>query len=217
MNVKYVAPYIPPIDEMQASFTCPYCDVYAAHQFHNLAYYKHSKGYADFKDHAMSICSYCTYVVVWNRGTQQIIEPSSSIAPMPSNDMPDDIKQDFEEARQIVGVSPRGAAALLRLCVQKLMIHLGEKGKDIDDDIASLVKKGLPVRIQQALDTVRVIGNESVHPGQMDLKDDRETALKLFSLINIIIQNRITEPKEIEDLYNMLPQTKRDGITKRDA
>ena len=123
---------------------------------------------------------------------------------------------DFEEARKILADSPRGAAALLRLCVQKICIQLGETGKHIDTDIASLVSKGLSKTIQQALDIVRVVGNESVHPGQMDLTDNEGTARQLFDLVNLIAETRISEPKRIDALYQSLPESKRQGIENRD-
>jgi len=131
--------------------------------------------------------------------------------------MPEDIRADFNEAREIFFLSPRGAAALLRLAVQKLCIVLGESGKNINDDIASLVKKGLSVQIQQALDIVRVIGNDAVHPGQIDLNDDPATAESLFELVNLIIEEKISEPKRLKEMYDKLPATKRDAIAKRDA
>src|SRR5262249_11163434 len=134
-----------------------------------------------------------------------MIHPVATTAPLPNADMPDEVKADYAEASEIVGRSPRGAAALLRLAIQKLLRHLGEKGKNIDDDIAALVTKGLPATIQKALDTVRVIGNESVHPGTIDLRDEPETAAALFGLVNLIVQDRITQPKEIDTLYGKLP------------
>jgi hypothetical protein len=146
----------------------------------------------------------------------KLIYPSTSPASMPSEDMPEEIKTDYMEARAIINASPRGAAALLRLCVQKLMPILGEKGKNINEDIASLVKKDLPVKVQQALDSLRVIGNEAVHPGTIDLNDDRETALALFGLLNVIIDTMITQPNHINEIYNRLPSDKRDGIQRRD-
>ena len=76
-----------------------------------------------------------------------------------NQEMAADIKADFLEASSIVDQSPRGAAALLRMCVQKLMVHLGLKGRTLDDDIGELVKRGLDDRIKMALDVVRVVGN----------------------------------------------------------
>ena len=130
--------------------------------------------------------------------------------------MPELLLLDFEEARSILAKSPRASAALLRLCVQKLCIELGESGRNINDDIASLVSKGLPIEVQQALDIVRVVGNEQVHPGELDVRDDPALAVELFDLINFIIEDRIRRPKEIKKLYEKLPQSKRDAIEKRD-
>lgn len=106
---------------------------------------------------------------------------------------------------------------MLRLAIQKLCVELGEKGERIDDDIASLVKKGLAPTVQKAMDTVRVIGNEAVHPGILDLKDDRDTATKLFKLVNIISEQMISNPKHVEEIYGRLPEGKRKAIEKRDS
>ena len=160
-------------------------------------------------------CFSCEKFTIWNSG--KVIYPQFQYEFIPNRDMPNDIKSDYEEAAKILSISPRGSAALLRLCVQKLCKHLGEKGKNINEDIASLVRKGLDVRVQRSLDVVRVVGNDAVHPGQIDLKDDIATASQLFQLVNIITNTLITQPKEIDTLFDALPETKRKEITKRDA
>lgn len=63
---------------------------------------------------------------------------------------------------------------------------------------------------------MRVIGNDAVHPGQIDLRDDTKTAEKLFQLVNLIAEVMITQPKHVDELYESLPKTKKDQITKRD-
>jgi hypothetical protein len=143
--------------------------------------------------------------------------PDISCAPSPNDDLKDEIKLDYLEAASIAAKSPRGAAALLRLCVQKLCKQLGEEGKNIDKDIGSLVAKGLDVRVQQALDIVRVVGNESVHPGEIDVRDDPESVGILFTLVNAIADQMITQPKLHSKIYESLPKAKLDGIAARNA
>jgi uncharacterized protein DUF4145 len=113
--------------------------------------------------------------------------------------------------------SPRGEAGLLRLAIQKLCVELKQPGKNINDDIAELVRNGLPTGVQKALDSVRVIGNEAVHPGQIDFADTPEIAATLFSVVNFIVEKMISEPKEIEAIYQQLPAEKREAIQKRDC
>lgn len=144
------------------------------------------------------------------------VYPAASSAPMPSSDLPDNCWEDYMEARDIFARSPRGAAALLRLVVEKLCHQLGDPSKDINQNIALLVQNGLPQRVQQALDSVRIIGNAAVHPGIMDMEDESATVSSLFRLVNIIVEKMITEPKEIEDIFESLPESRRQGIAKRD-
>lgn len=163
----------------------------------------------------LSRCYSCGRLSVWV--STKIVYPTIVSAGTPPNDdLPAEVKADYNEARAIVDLSPRGAAALLRLCIQKLCKHLGEPGENLNDDIAGLVKKGLARRVQQALDIVRVIGNESVHPGQIDLRDDPATASRLFELVNLIAEKMITEPKHIDAMFNSLPEGKRRAVEARD-
>jgi hypothetical protein len=163
----------------------------------------------------LSQCYNCKQIAVWVH--DRLIFPPNKLHTQPNNDLPEDIKRDFNEAREIVDLSPRGAAALLRLCVQKLCKNLGEKGENIDADIGSLVKKGLSPTVQKALDIVRVIGNEAVHPGVLDLKDNRDVAVHLFGLVNAVCEQMISHPKKVEELYSsIIPERNRHAIERRD-
>lgn len=147
-----------------------------------------------------------------------MIFPSQRFEIEPNPDLQADIRADFLEASSILGDSPRGAAALLRLAIQKLLKQLGEKGENISHDIGSLVQKGLDIKVQKALDLVRVVGNNAVHPGTIDLKDNREIAVKLFSLVNRIAYDCITHPNEISALYDEhLTSDQKDAVVKRDT
>lgn len=171
--------------------------------------------YNDIENLYLSKCYVCGEIAVWVY--DNLVFPPERHGASPNVDLPEDVLADYEEARSILNLSPRGAAALLRLAIQKLCIFLGEKGKNIDSDIANLVAKGLNPLVQKSLDVVRVVGNEAVHPGVIDLKDDRDTATKLFTVVNIIAEQMISHPKHVDEMYGSLPDTKREAIAKRDG
>ncbi|MFA5877713.1 MAG: DUF4145 domain-containing protein [Candidatus Paceibacterota bacterium] len=210
---KYVQPGF-----NKKEFHCPFCGVYAHQEWYHQVVAATVPGRSltltATPPYNLCQCAHCKGISVWNG--RQLIFPVTSLAPAPNDDMPEDVKEDYFEASRIVALSPRSAAALLRLALQKMMPHLGERSADLDKDIGGLVKKGLPKKIQQALDSLRVIGNNAVHPGQMDLKDDKETANALFQLLNIVVDTMITQPRQISELYAKLPTGAREAIKKRD-
>ena len=162
-----------------------------------------------------SRCFNCNEISLWL--CDALIYPQKGEAPPANPDMPDDIRRDYDEASAVLDQSPRGSAALIRLAIQKLCKELGQPGKNINDDIGALVKGGLDSRVQQALDAVRVIGNNAVHPGQIDLRDDRATAETLFKLLNLIVDKTISEPKHVAEVYAALPEGAVKAIEKRDS
>ena len=226
-NALYIAP------EIDAKrFTCPYCNTIAEQKWDRCTFIKTVDGYDElkYKNYTaypnnesykgervrikVSTCQSCFKPHVWIDNT--MIQPKDSNVPVANADMPEKVKEVYDEAREVFPVSARAAAALLRLALQHLCIELGEKGKNINVDISEMVKKGLPVEIQQALDIVRVVGNNAVHPGELNLNDNKEIAIMLFNIVNFIVDNRIVQPKKIEAFYNSLPKGALDGINSRD-
>jgi hypothetical protein len=164
-----------------------------------------SKSSSDYEVQNLSLskCLTCEEVCLWK--SEEMIFPPPASAFVPNVDIPDHIQADFIEAAAIVEKSPRGAAALLRLCMQKLFRHLGCTGKDLTKDVDSLVLKGLNSRVREALEVVRIIGDHTILPGRMDLRDDAATAISLFNLVNIIADQMISQPKNLSGLLSSLP------------
>jgi len=201
--------FVPP-EYMKNAFNCPFCNVYATQVWGKIDA-KIDNHYIRFPDSKVSRCSHCMNFCLWKEGIP--IYPDISQAPLPNPDLPRDIKKDFEEARAIMNTSPRAASGLLRSCIRKLCIHLGEKGKTMDNDIDALLMKGLNPKIIKSLDKVRVTGKDAVPPGTIDTRDNLSVALQLSQLINIISSAMITQARLLDEL-NETTETKRRELGK---
>lgn len=165
---------------------------------------------------SIAICQACNNFSIWVN--ENIVYPKNIPIEPPNDDLNDEIKSLYNEASRIFLDSPKGSTALLRLALQMLLKQIGKEGKNINNDIKELVESGLSSKIQRALDLLRVVGNNAVHPGQINLDDNSEIALKLFKILNIISDEMITKPKEIDTLYNdIVPDETKEHIDQRDG
>lgn len=160
-----------------------------------------------------SCCFSCKRIALWSMGT--LLWPNSELPEEANPDMPDDTKVIYDEARNVAKSSPRAAAALLRLCVEKLMSDFN--GKNLNEKISDFSKKTNNEKIQKALDVVRVAGNNAIHAGMIDSNDNNETCNTLFSIVNIITSETITKEKMITQMYENLPDETIIAISKRDG
>lgn len=210
--------YVEPKKGLQA-FTCPHCHTMSQMEFATYKFQSDVRAAASgvlTVDNVLYVakCECCGRKIIW-LGDQYLYPETCEI--VPNKDMPASVKRLFEEAGSIYMRSPRAACALLRLAIDKLCYELGETDRDINVNIGALVKKGLPPSIQKALDIVRVVGNKAVHPGQIDIDiESKETAITLMKLVNLITYKMISEPKEIDELFEKLPDTAKQSIEKRD-
>lgn len=222
---KYVAPTF-----KGAAYHCPHCNTYS-HMLWGSLVSNRSKGYPKEIHYICATCSHCDKENIWRvtslyksdlpflsrSQNGDMIYPDTMIAPTPSDDMPDDIKEDYLEAASIYQKSPRGAVALLRLGLQKLCVHLGGEGKNINADLAKLAEDELvSKKLIRSADIIRIVGNNAVHPGTISDDDFEDVSFKLFALINMIVQQGITEPKEVDNMFGSLPEGPRQAAENRD-
>lgn len=206
--MKYINPAV-----FEGSFTCPHCGSIAQQKWWSIGWNGNNYMSEESNELRIGNCTHCYQNTLWI--IDKMYYPDSGNVPFPNFEMPESVKSIYLEAASVYSKSPRGSAALLRLGIQILCKELGESGKNINNDIAELVKKGLPQIVQQSLDIVRVTGNDAVHPGQI-ATDDSEVVIQLFNLTNVIVEYMIALPKRVSGIYSNLPTDKVDAIKQRD-
>ena len=94
-----------------------------------------------------------------------LIHPKKKCKPL-SNDIPPEYQKDFNEALDVLEISPKASAALSRYCLQRLLVEKGGVTKrDLYDQIQEVLDSNqLPSHLSTDIDAIRAIGNFGAHP-----------------------------------------------------
>lgn len=150
----------------------------------------------------ISECHSCSRIALWIG--HDIVYPPRGTAPKAHPDTPPDIKELYDEASGIYNQSPRGAAALIRVAVEKLCrdicINLKISGADkrpLGDLVNELKEKyRFDEEIIIMINNAKIIGNDAVHPNLFNIEDNTAMANLLFGTINGIVARTISYEEE---------------------
>ena len=132
-----------------------------------------------------SSCHSCNRFSIWVRG--------ELVFPTRIDKTPEFVEEDFDEAAAILNKFPRGATALMRVCIQKLVHLLEEDGNALNQRVASLVRKGLEMEMQQAMEVLQVLRADPVQLGRLETQGDKETALRFLDSLKAVLERRMSE------------------------
>jgi hypothetical protein len=228
--------------KMGFNFTCPYCQTKTTINQDRLVEQKIK--YTEKKEYKMlkfslitcpnELCERTTilmesYFVTFIYGSWQKvgetikikrIEPEFSYIHYPDY-IPEQIRQDYEEACKIVSLSPKASATLSRRCLQGMIrdFHNVEK-KNLVDEI-NAIKNDLGTDIFSALHNLRSIGNIGAHPERdinLIVEIDEGEAQKLIKFIELLMDKwyikREEERKMLEEINQIAidKQNEKKGI-----
>jgi Domain of unknown function (DUF4145) len=173
-------------------FVCPHCGVDAQQVWQDADFPARGTGEVD-QALMRAQCVLCGGRSYWISG--EMVWPHPTLGLPPPDDLPEDLHALYNEARAVAPISPRSAAALLRLLVDRLIASLGAPDGTLSERIASLATGGyLPTQVVEGLTACRVHGPEALPPGQIDpdTEDDPGVVLLLCRLVDSIVDTAIT-------------------------
>ncbi|SEB83144.1 DUF4145 domain-containing protein [Microbacterium hydrocarbonoxydans] len=175
------------------------------------------RAYSDESTWWGSICAACRRLTVWRQDERLHPRVTAGIKP-PHPEMPDKARELYEEAAAVLPTSRRAAAALARASMEALLKELdGTPGrKNLQDRLGALHSKVSP-ELWKILTALRVVGNDALHGDDDELvtlylvEEDSGVVRALFAAINEVVHELVARPREWEELYALIPESKREA------
>lgn len=215
----------------ETAFNCPHCKAYTQQKWYQVTTKTYpANNYSGEEEHssyeieenyrvkgfqglAFSDCELCKKKSIWLE--RKMIYPVENIIENPKELMPEDVKKLYEEARSVFPFSSRASAALLRLALEILLPQLGAEKSSLNKMILQLVSEKKAIgRVRDAMDYLRLMGNEAVHPGVIDhgSEDDEYVSLALFKILNYIVSETLESDAMVDEVYSLLPEVIQEKI-----
>lgn len=204
-------------------YTCPYCNLQQA--FGNSFALTHTQFYksdvhADDAEYAKRYsiytlrctnthCHQYTVIAINNESRQQVdIAPQHVFLRFPDY-IPVPIRADYEEASQILDLSPKAAATLLRRCLQGMIRDFWgiTKGR-LFDEVTDL-KSHIPAKQWKAIDGLRQLGNIGAHMEKdvnLIIDIEKDEAQQLLRLVEMLMGQWYINRHNQEALYDEISQ-----------
>lgn len=172
-----------------------------------------------YEDYVFARCSYCESVSIhlMSRNVTNVNEiteenmvqifPYDLNIPYPEKYelMPDNIKKEYEMAREVGSINVLYGAAGMRKTLEALCIYINEEnnhninnGTSLHNRILKLHENGLDEPTMKTLLEFKKIGNYYSHPNDIDFDETNETMKKLFTCFNYIYDFFIVK----ENIFN---------------
>lgn len=153
----------------------------------------------------VTICDHCHKPTIWLNDNQTLkpVLPSDNQYPSASDKMPQKVKDLYNQAGSIADKSPRAANAMLRSAIEELMYIIMKTQGDLNDMIDRAYNKNIiTTHIKKSLHSIRLLGNNALHPNQIRIEDDVDTN-DIFNIINHIVDVTIHHQEVIENIENI--------------
>lgn len=211
----------------EQTYRCFYCGDICQHEWVNLMF-SLEDGNTEI-ELWLARCVVCRRVSFWSKKHRTALEenmtdsecgllyPHGQSYPPAREELDDEIKGIYEEAGSVLDKSPRAAAALLRLALEKLLKKVGYKGRTLFDMIGKVANDGIDENTKRAMDVIRYYVGKDIHTGEINLNDKKETVELLFEIINKIVYDKIILIKKVDSAYNAMPENARSHIEMRDG
>lgn len=154
---------------------------------------------------------------VYDKFYSKMIYPDKTIKQYPDY-IPEQIREDYEEACKIAELSPKASATLARRCLQGIIRDFYSINRKTLREEINAIKEKVDVGLFDAIDAVRMIGNIGAHMEKdvnLVVDIEPEEAHQLIKLIELLFEETYIRREDRKQRLQAIKQINEDKQAQR--